>query len=216
MLDGSRPSDRARVHEDGERVDLYGSGVSEGISTGQYIAGWGAVVRTPPQLSHGESSPSLPSLARSCAQFKHTNGRLTIRPAPGTLKLSDVERSEVPAMTAFSSESICWWGNAGEVSENREIFSLWNRVDREALADKVIAPAAPGKKGCKADWAAVDAAFADQLVECASCLLAWCPPRLRPLPYTPERSLSGVDSSAPTFNRRWTTTTRASCRPTTS
>ena len=52
MLDGSRPSDRARVqHEDGERVDLYGSGVSEGISTGQYIAGWGAVVRQ--ESAHG-------------------------------------------------------------------------------------------------------------------------------------------------------------------
>ena len=94
------------------------------------------------------------------AQNKLANNRLKTLPARGTLTVADIERVEVPALSAFSVDGVIWWADMDELEP--ETKSLWGRVDKEKLADKTIAPAFPGRAGSKVTWEAHTQALVDE------------------------------------------------------
>ena len=86
-------------------------------------------------------------------QAKLKDGRATL-PAPAKLTVEMLETVKVPAMTSFTHEHLAWWGDRRVAEQNKEMKSLWQRVDKSLFPDKTVALAFPGSAGCKQEWAA--------------------------------------------------------------
>lgn len=89
-----------------------------------------------------------------CVQMKVSNGSLKNHPARGTLTVAQIDRTEVPAFTSFSHETLTWWGSRAAAEADKEAKSLWRRVDKDQLPDKTIALPFPGAPGCASAWQA--------------------------------------------------------------
>lgn len=157
---GFRPASRVTLRDNGELEDSM-AGQSDGQSAGEYIVGWGAMVRRP-LLSFAPGAVFSRSTRIVCWQVKLTNARLSKRPARGKLAVSDIEVLEVPATSSFSHENQLWWGEKNHASANKSMKALYTRLNRSLLADKTIVPAFPGTAGCREEWLAVKQAIVDE------------------------------------------------------
>ena len=137
------------------------AGQSDGQSAGEYIVGWGAMVRRP-LLSFAPGAAFSRSTRIVCWQVKLLNARLSKRPARGKLMVSDIEVLEVPAISSFSHENQLWWGEKNAASADKNMKALYTRLDRSLLPDKTTVPAFPGTAGCRDEWLAVKQAIVDE------------------------------------------------------
>ena len=120
---GSRPGSRVTLRDTGELEDSM-AGQSDGQSAGEYIVGWGAMVRRP-LLSFAPGAAFSRSTRFVCWQVKLINARLIKRPARGKLMVSDIEVLEVPAISSFSHENQLWWGEKNAASADKNMKALY-------------------------------------------------------------------------------------------
>ena len=157
---GFRAASRVTLRDNGDLEESM-AGMSDGQSAGEYIVGWGAMVRRP-LLSYAPVAAFSRSTRIVCWQVKLTNARLSRRPARGSLNVSDIEVLEVPAISSFSHANQLWWGEKNDASANKSMKALYNRLNKSLLPDKTIVPAFPGTAGCREEWLAVKQAIVDE------------------------------------------------------
>ena len=104
-MEGFRPASRVTLRDTGELEDSM-AGQSDGQSAGEYIVGWGAMVRRP-LLSYAPVAAFSRSTRIVCWQVKLTNARLSKLPARGKLTVSDIECSRCRPSAASHMKTSC-------------------------------------------------------------------------------------------------------------